>query len=197
MLLAVCECCDLLKKILVDLERQGTFLIVWWEDKKAASSALLMKMWGRPLVRTCSWTPVGGWSRVDTGGAAHAETPELVPCGGSTGLAGRGSQGSVPPSQGKVGPEVMWWLPQGTGPQPTQTRCSGPSVLWGAVTLACEFPCWALAFRSSTDSLATVLSRTHPVWVYFSALWDAVASTAENAVNGVCYLNAFASLGEA
>jgi len=44
MLLAVCECCDLLKKILVDLERQGTFLIVWWEDKKAASSALLMKM---------------------------------------------------------------------------------------------------------------------------------------------------------
>lgn len=73
----------------------------------------------------------------------------------------------------------------------------GCPSLSDAKTLASEFPGWTLAFGSQDESLAAMLSVTHPVWVCSSALWDAVASTTENTAGAVSYLNAFTSLGEA
>lgn len=167
-------------KILVDLERQGSFLLVCQINKKAAPLALLMKMWGRSLVGAFSWTPVGGWCSV-----------------------GPGSCGSVPHECSydapvvSVSPGAIWLSSQGTGPQPTLTQRSGPPALGGALTLACEFPSWVLASHSHGNSLTTTLLLSHPIWVYFSALWDTVASTAEGAADSISYLNALTSLGEA
>lgn len=185
MLLAVCECCDLPMKIFVDLERQGSFLNVWQVSKKAAPLALLVKMWGRSPVRTFSWTPVGGWSSVGTGSATHTETTELWVC--ATGVQLHCSYGQHEPRAGLV---VLTKHRGSTDPTPVLgSPCTGRCHVFGLwvsqLSVSSPWPRW----------ITTVLSLTYPIWVYFSALWDAVASTAESTA-GVSYLNAFTCLGE-
>lgn len=113
------------------------------------------------------------------------------------------SCGSVPQEcsyaapKGRVSPEAICWFSQSTGPQLTLTQCWGPPALRDAVTLACEFPSWVLAFHGYDDSLTTMFLLTHPICVCFSALWDTVASAAESTADSVSYSNAFTSLGEA
>lgn len=174
MLLVVCDCCDLSVKILVDLKRQGSFVIV---KRRAASLALLLEVWERSLLCTLSWwlicCEICKWhSHGDTRDMAlsHTRATTQLPAG---------SRGS-------------WVILRECGTSAGPHPALGSPSPGDAKTLAPVFP--VVPFYSQGDSLATMLSITHlSGWIFLLSgmLWHPLLKIL------LVYLNAFTSLGEA